>query len=56
MALARPQGRDSRLRGNDGALGIYGDGAAPRLWRYGAEWILAYAGMTARGRFPLSRE
>ena len=49
-------GRDSRLRGNDGKgvgsrfagmtrrVGIYGDGAAPRLWRYGAEWIPAYAG------------
>ena len=27
-------------------LGIHGDGAAPRLGRWGADWIPAYAGMT----------
>ena len=30
-------------------LGIWGDGATPRLWRLRAEWIPAYAGMTVRG-------
>ena len=29
--------------------GIDGDGATPRLWRWGAEWIPAYAGMTVIG-------
>ena len=30
-------------------LGIRGDGASPRLWRWGAEWIPAYTGIPARG-------
>ena len=30
-------------------LGIRGDGALPRLWRYRADWIPAYAGMTGAG-------
>ena len=60
----------SRFRGNDVAAWGLGDGArcAPS-WRYRAEWIPAYAGMTVgyakvsrhrergqRGRFPPTRE
>ena len=37
----------SRFRGNDAAPGRTREtGLAPRLWRYRAEWIPAYAGMT----------
>ena len=32
-------------------------GLAPRLWRWGAEWIPAYAGMTImRGQIPALQE
>ena len=43
-------GVGSRFRGNDVAPGDKGDGArgAPS-WRYRADWIPAYAGMTGRG-------
>ena len=52
-------GVGSRFRGNDGVLGVSMETGrvAPRLWRYGAEWIPAYAGMTtahpARPQYPL---
>ena len=43
------KGVGSRFRGNDVAPGrTLETGLAPRLWRYRAEWIPAYAGMTMR--------
>ena len=41
------RGVGSRFRGNDAAPGIKMETGrvAPRLWRYGAEWIPAYAGI-----------
>ena len=48
--LALPRRLGSRFRGNDVVPGDIGDGAqrAPS-WRYRADWIPAYAGMTAKG-------
>ena len=44
------KGVGSRFRGNDWHLGTRETGLAPRLWRYRAEWIPAYAGMTVMER------